>query len=85
MIFFLENEDGDIDKGVCGGSVAEFGYVRVVDTGSGLDIYVDGELRCQLNYAEIARVEACLKMLDAVSTKGDSLLGCFKIYKGEKI
>jgi len=81
----MENEDGDIDKGVCGGSVAESEYVRLVDTGSGLDIYVDNEIRCHLNYAELSRVEACLKMIDAVSTRGDALLGCFKVYKGEKI
>ena len=85
MIFFLENEDGDIDKGVCGGSVATSEYVRVVDTGNGIDIFVDNEIRCHLNYAELSRVEACLKMIDAVSTKGDALLGCFKVYKGEKI
>jgi len=85
VIFFLENEDGDIDKGVCGGSVATSEYVRVMDTGNGLDIFIDNEIRCQLNYAEIARVEACLKMLDAASPKGDSLLGYFKVYKGEKM
>lgn len=85
MIFFLETEDGEIEHATCGGSVATSEYVKVVDTGNGLDIFIDNELRCQLNYAEIARVEACLKMLDAASPKGDSLLGCFKIYKGEKI
>lgn len=83
MIFFLENEDGDIDKGVCGGSVAESEYVRVVDTGSGLDIYVDNEIRCHLNYAEMSRVEACLRMLEA-SGKSE-LLGYWKVYEGKKI
>jgi len=85
MKFFLETEEGEIEHATCGGMVATSEYVRVMDTGNGLDIYVDGELRCQLNYAEIARVEACLKMLDVTSPKGDALLGCFKVYKGEKI
>lgn len=84
MIFFLENQEGEIEKSTCGGMVANSEYVRVVDTGSGVDVYVDGELRCHLNYAELSRVEACLKMLDATG-KGDALLGHFKIYKGEKI
>jgi hypothetical protein len=85
MKYFLETEEGEIEHATCGGSVAESEYVMVVDTGNGLEIFVNEQLRCHLNYAEIARVEACLKMLDAVSTKGDSLLGCFKIYKGEKL
>ena len=85
MKFFLETKEGEIENATCGGMVATSEYVMVMDTGNGLDIYVDNELRCQLDYAEIARVEACLKMLDAVTTKGDALLGCFKVYKGEKI
>ena len=85
MIFFLETEDGEIEHATCGGSVATSEYVMVMDTGNGLDIFIDNELRCQLNYAEIARVEACLKMLDAVSTDKDSLIGYFKVYKGERV
>jgi hypothetical protein len=84
MKYFLETEEGEIEHATCGGGVATSEYVRVEDTGNGLEIYVDGELRCQLNYAEISRVEACLKMLDA-TVKGDVLLGHFKIYKGKKI
>ena len=85
MIFFLENEEGEIEHATCGGMVATSEYVRVVNTGDGLEIYVEGELRCHLNYAEMSRVEACLKMIDAASTDKDSLLGYFKVYKGERI
>ena len=84
MKYFLETEEGEIEYATCGGSVAESEYVMVVDTGNGLEIFVDEQLRCHLNYAEISRVEACLKMLDA-TVKGDSLLGYFKVYKGERI
>ena len=85
MKFFLENEEGDIEVAIGCINEAEADYVKLMDTGNGLDIFIDGELRCQLNYAEIARVEACLNMLDAVSPKGAALLGCFKVYKGEKL
>ena len=84
MKYFLETEEGEIEHATCGGSVATSEYVRVVDTGNGLEIYVDSEIRCHLNYAEISRVEACLKMLDA-TVKGEALLGHFKVYKGEKL
>ena len=83
MIFFMENEEGELDKAICGGSVAESEYVKVVDTGEGLDIFISGELRCHLNYAEMSRVEACLKMLEA-SGKSE-LLGYWKVYEGKDI
>jgi hypothetical protein len=85
MKFFLENEEGEIESAVGCINEAEADYVKVVDTGNGLDIFVSSDLRCQLDYAEISRVEACLKMLDAASPDKASLLGYFKVYKGEKM
>lgn len=83
MKFFLENEHGEIEKATADGITAHADYVSVVDTGDGIEIQVKGGLRCHLDYAEISRVEACLKMLEASS--GSELLGYFKIYKGDKI
>jgi hypothetical protein len=83
MIFFMENEEGEVDKAICGGSVATSEYVRVVDTGNGIDIFVDNAIRATLNYAEMSRVEACLRMLEA-SGKSE-LLGYWKVYEGKKI
>jgi len=85
MKFFLETEEGEVEKALGCINEAEADYVKLMDTGNGLDIFIDGELRCQLDYAEISRVEACLKMLDAVSPNKASLLGYFKVYKGEKM
>lgn len=83
MIFFLENKENEIEKAVCGGMLATFGYVRVEDTGNGLNIFISDELRCSLDYAEMSRVEACFKMLGASGRPG--LLEYWKVHKGEKI
>jgi len=84
MIYFLETEEGEIEKAICVEGIAKAEYVRVIDTNNGINIYVNEVLRTTLDYAELSRLEACLKMLDA-SKDRPSLLGYFKIYKGERV
>lgn len=84
MAYFLETEKGDIEKATCVEGVATAEYVRVTDTSNGINIYVNEVLRTTLDYAELSRLEACLKMLDA-SKDRPSLLGYWKVYKGERV
>lgn len=84
MTHFLETEDGEIEKATCVEGIAKADYVRVIDTSKGINIYVNEVLRTTLNYAELSRLEACLKMLDA-SKDSPSLLGYFDVYEANRI
>jgi hypothetical protein len=87
MKYFLENdEDGTEVATVISDEYrnsAGFGYVNVTDSGDGLIISIGGREPIFLDYAELYRVEACLKMLDDYTNS--NLLNWWTIYKGEKI
>lgn len=87
MKYFLENdEDGTEVATVISDEYrnsAGFGYVNVTDSGDGLIISIGGREPIFLDYAELSRVEACLKMLDDYTNS--NLLNWWTIYKGEKI
>lgn len=40
-------------------------YVRLKSTGNGYELYIHGELRCEINYAEMVYLRAALTILES--------------------
>lgn len=82
MKYLVEDEEMGPYIATCGGMICNIEYVRLENTGDGYKLYVKGEHRCDMNYAEMWYMLASLRILESEA----QMLSDMDIYKlGDKL